>query len=108
MNTDYGTRLISLALFIIGVVTILLALGGCGDEHYTVIEGIDEIQKIELCPEIVVDYPEYLLRIDGELFGVYYSPSKTFLALLLPGDYVTTDGRACRFRVHEDLTVEEL
>lgn len=96
-------------MLVVGTFLALLLGTGCGyDNYYTILEEMDEVQKIELCPDIPATHPEYLLRIDGELFGVYFGGGKTFLALLLPGDYVTTDGRDCRFKVDGDLNVEVL
>jgi hypothetical protein len=73
------------------------AMGPTGDD------GI--LGLIKLCPHIPGAYPEYLIRTDYGLIGVYFGGGKTFLANIIPGNWVTTDGRNCHFTVTSDLEV---
>lgn len=64
------------------------------------------VEVIELCPTLQSNaFHEYLLRIEGELFGVYASGQRIFLTRLTPNNYVTTDGRGCHFAINADLEV---
>lgn len=65
-------------------------------------DGIDAtpIETIELCPTVAGgSFKEYLLRINGALYGVYASGSRIGLTRLSPGNWVTTDGRSCHFTI---------
>ena len=67
-----------------------------------------QVEVIELCPAIAGDgFHEYLLKINGALFGVYYDTGRTFMTKLKAGNYRTTDGRACYFSVGADGTVTQ-
>ena len=71
----------------------------CGDTTSQVHDGT-AIETIELCPGVGGgSFREYLVRIDGQLYGVYASGSKVGMAKLWPGPWVTTDGRGCQFTV---------
>ena len=51
-------------------------------------------------------FQEVLLLLEnGQLLGHYANGNKQFLTLLGPGNYVTTDGNACRFTVTPELNV---
>lgn len=84
------------------------ATGERGEQGTPGEDGKDAIlEVILLCPEIEGAYPEYLLRLEDGLFGVYFDHKKktTFLAKVIPGRYKTTDGRSCSFTVTESLEV---
>ena len=69
----------------------------------------ESVTTIALCPGTPGQsgvFVEYLLRIEGELFGVYAQGQRIFLARLIPGSYETTDGRQCRFRITQEFAVE--
>lgn len=52
---------------------------------------------------------EVLLRLsDGKLYAYFEQGSHRFLAEITPGNYQTTDGTNCKFRVSNDLQVIEL
>jgi hypothetical protein len=59
------------------------------------------IQTILLCPDLPGGYfKEYLLRIDGSLYGVYnHGAAAIGMAKLWPGNWQTTDGRNCVFSI---------
>lgn len=65
------------------------------------------LESIELCPSLPGDYPEYLLRTTQGLFAVYfdYNAKRAFLSKLIPGRYITTDGRNCAFTITPELQV---
>lgn len=51
-------------------------------------------------------FNEVLLRLgNGQILAHYASGATQFLTLIGPGNYVTTDGQACYFTVHSDMTV---
>lgn len=74
----------------------------------TIVNGVDgndgtTIEQIELCPNVSGGaFHEYLLKIDGNLYGVYASGQKIGMTKLSAGTWVTTDGRNCTFVVHSD------
>ena len=74
------------------------------------IDGEDgsQIEVIQLCDGTAGNdgFTEYLLRIDGDLFGVYAQGQRIFLARLTPGAYRTTDGRNCPFLINADGSVQ--
>lgn len=55
------------------------------------------------CPDIagVIGYQnrESYVILDSKVYAVYADGTHTFLSLLNPGSYVTTDGRSCHFTV---------
>jgi hypothetical protein len=72
----------------------------CADNTYAVIPYEDEVETIELCPTVTGgSFKEYLVKIDGQLFGVYASGQRIGVAKLWPGNWVSTDGRDCTFTV---------
>lgn len=84
------------------------ATGSQGEQGLPGIDGTDaSIEVIDLCPDIAGNFPQVLFRIDEKLFTVYRSNgNNTRLVELVPGNYVTTDGRSCNFTVTNDLEVE--
>src|SRR5690606_10685611 len=67
--------------------------------------GLDaDLRPVLLCPGDKAEYPEFGLKIAGKLYAVYYDAERSlsFLALLTPGNYVTTNGSNCEFQVNED------
>jgi hypothetical protein len=82
--------------------------GEVGDTGAQGLPGQDaEIEVIELCPTIAGDgFHEYLLRIEGDLFGVYAQGQRIFMTRLRPGSYATTDGRDCQFSVTQEGSVQ--
>jgi hypothetical protein len=72
----------------------------CADNTYAVIPFEDEVETIELCPTVTGgSFKEYLVKIDGQLFGVYASGQRIGVAKLWQGTWSTTDGRNCTFTV---------
>lgn len=52
------------------------------------------------------DYDEYLLVLNnGQILAHYSHGNKQFLTLIGPGNYQTTDGTSCNFRVDQNLNV---
>jgi hypothetical protein len=65
------------------------------------------IEVITPCPGIPGNYPEVLWRITGgKLYAVYASGQNIHLTEVIPGHYVTTDGRNCYFSVTQDLQIQ--
>lgn len=62
------------------------------------------VQAQPFCPNIAggIGFQEQYITIAGQAYAVYYDGTHTFLALLKPGNYVTTDGRDCHFTVNSD------
>lgn len=103
-------RLFFIALF--AVLTVACGKGPKGEPGKSIVgpkgeNGQDaELEVIELCPDLQSNvFHEYLLRINGDLFGVYAEGQKIFMARLSPGSYKTTDGRNCKFTVTSSLQV---
>lgn len=71
--------------------SIVEVIDPCGPEHP---QGLDEV----------------LLRLqDGVLLGALTDRTgRVYLTVVSPGSWITTDGTSCRFRVTEDLQIEEL
>lgn len=65
------------------------------------------IEVIDPCGDDPNNEDEVILRLSsGDLLAYFKDGgNKEFLAILEPGDYVTTDKQQCRFRVTEDLQV---
>lgn len=59
------------------------------------------IQSIIPCPALVGSFPEVLFCINDTLYAVYDGSGKqdVHLTQIIPGSYVTTDGRSCHFTV---------
>lgn len=71
-----------------GVSTILEVIDPCGKE---------------------AAFDEVLIRTsNGQVFAYFESGGNRFLTALSPGDYVTTDGTGCYFRLNADGTVVEI
>lgn len=53
------------------------------------------------CPGIVGPYAEVLFCVDERLYAVYDggTPGQVHYTEVVPGSYVTTDGRSCHFTV---------
>lgn len=68
-----------------------------------------EISAEPFCPSLpgVIGYAniESYLIIDSNVYAVYADKKHTFLTLLTPGTYHTTDGRDCTFTVGTDGSV---
>lgn len=62
------------------------------------------IQAQPFCPDNhgVNGFQESYLNIDGQIYAVYFDRYRTFLSLLSPGNYVTTDGANCHFQITVD------
>lgn len=106
-------------LFLMAVTyaSIILGLQGClgpkGDTGNTGAQGIQgvpgvSVQAQPFCPNINggIGFQEQYIIIDGKAYAVYYDGTHTFLALLKPGNYVTTDGRSCHFIVNADGSIQ--
>lgn len=51
---------------------------------------------------------EILLRLrNGNILAVYSHGNKVYLVNIGPGNYITTDGRNCKFNVDVDLTITD-
>lgn len=50
-------------------------------------------------------YDEVILRMANGQLVAYFASHGGFLAILGPGNYITTDGTGCLFKVHPDLTI---
>jgi hypothetical protein len=88
------------------------AVIACTDgSEVTVLNGTDGsiIQLIQFCPG-VPSYPNNFLEvgvcIDQKLYAVYSHGNNTFLTLVPPGRYVTTDQTRCNFTVRANCEVE--
>lgn len=73
------------------------------------------IEQVRLCSDDTSAYPEYALKIDSQLYAVYWGTTPTsngqkqaFLALITPGTYQSTGGNGCRFRVELDGSISNL
>lgn len=97
--------------------SLLLILTACGPKGDGGIQGVPGqpgqpgtvITAQPFCPSIpgVVGYgnQEGYITLDSKVYAVYYDGTHTFLTLLLPGNYQTTDGRDCHFTVNSDGSV---
>jgi len=66
---------------------------------YSVIEVIDPCGTAP-------GFNEVLLRLaNGQILAHYASGALQFLALIGPGNYMTTDGKACNFTIHANGSV---
>lgn len=64
------------------------------------------VETILLCPLLSGGtFREYLLRIAGSLYGVYYNGTVSGMAKLWPGNWRSTDGRNCSFTIDSNLQV---
>lgn len=95
-------------LVILGALFMIACRGPQGDTGQPGIPGTPGtpgtvIAAEPFCPNIpgVVGYEnrESYIRIDSSIYAVYFDKKHTFLALLNPGTYTTTDGRNCVFIV---------
>lgn len=61
--------------------------------------GVGNVTPVQLCPGDTGAYKEYGLVVGTNLFAVYHdnAAGNTFLALLAPGSYRTTNGSNCVF-----------
>lgn len=65
------------------------------------------IEAQPFCPSLNggIGFQEQYLVIGTNVYAVYYDNKRTFLALLHPGRYITTDGRNCHFTIGSDGSV---
>lgn len=66
------------------------------------------LEAFVICPGDTATYPEYAFRIDNEIYAVYYDKDRAFLARVLPGTYVTTNGSNCKFTVDDGGNIERV
>lgn len=63
----------------------------------------DSVKMIKLCPSDSAAYPEQGIVLGTSIYAVYYGvigdTPQAFMAKLSPGDYVTTNGSNCHFKV---------
>jgi hypothetical protein len=59
------------------------------------------IVPVIACPEKAGAFPEVMLCIDNKLFAVYGDPARISYVEVVPGSYISTDGRSCTFNVVE-------
>lgn len=59
------------------------------------------IYPVIACPQLAGSFPEVMLCIANRLFAVYDSSQlgRVHYTEVIPGNYVTTDGRSCFFTV---------
>lgn len=76
---------------------------------------VSSIEQVRLCYDDTSSYPEYALKIDSQLYAVYWGTTPTsngqkqaFLALIIPGTYQSTGGNGCQFRVELDGSISNL
>lgn len=66
------------------------------------------ITTVKLCANDMSSFPEYGVKIGSYLYAVYWDIHKgAFLALLTPGNYISTNGTACTFTLHSDGTITQ-
>lgn len=78
------------------------AIGNTGNQGPQGVPGIPGtlVNPKVFCPNIPGSFPETYLDIGGVLVAQYYDgQGRSQLAILVPGNYVTTDGRNCHFSV---------
>lgn len=81
-----------------------------GEQGEQGIPGLDAVAEIlDPCGDAPGIYDEVILRLStGQLLASFSdnaSGLNTRFSLLTPGTYVTTDGSACNFKVHPDMSV---
>lgn len=95
-------------LLVLGVIAMAAACGKNGAQGPAGSQGIPGtvINAQAFCPTIpgAIGYAnrESYLIIGTQVYAVYADGTHTFLTLLNPGTYVTTDGRSCTFIVTVD------
>lgn len=99
---------------ILAVLFLVLLFTGCGKNGIDGAQGPagapgapgTHIEAQAFCPSIpgVIGYAnrESYVIIGTSVYAVYADGTHTFLTLLNPGTYVTTDGRSCQFIVTSD------
>ena len=69
------------------------------------------VSTIKLCADYTSEYPEYAICINNQLYAVYQGSTpntpSAFLALIVPGSYVSTGGNGCRFTAASDGSIKE-
>lgn len=63
------------------------------------------VKAVLVCPHISGTRPEYLLSLDGALFGVVTVSGKTRLAAVPAGTYTSNDARNCTYKVNADNSI---
>ena len=73
-------------------------------------DGVDAtpITLVPFCPSIAGAFPEFGMCIGNQLIAVYDGPTNSDVRLvkLTPGNYQTTDGRACTFTLVSGCTIQ--
>ena len=68
-----------------------------------------ELHLVDPCPAVDAVFREVLVCINNEiLLALYYTDDEAFFAEILPGNYVTTDTRQCKFLVGEQCSTDQL
>jgi len=74
----------------------------------------NSVTTIKFCQDDTSAFPEYGIVIGSNIYAVYwgsapYSPntSEAFLALIKPGNYMSTGGNGCHFTVHSDGSITQ-
>lgn len=58
------------------------------------------VTSIKFCNASTSTYPEYGIKLDNDVFAVYWTGSQAFLTKLNPGSYTTTTGsQDCQFTI---------
>lgn len=65
----------------------------------------EQTTLVKLCADDSSTFPEYGLCIDEELYAVYWSGSYAFLAKIIVGNYMSTNGTGCHFTVSANCEV---
>lgn len=61
----------------------------------------------KFCADDSSSYPEFGLAFGTTVYGVYWDGHEAFLALLIPGHYMSTNGTGCQFTVNPDGSVSQ-
>ena len=85
--------------------SVVVTNGAKGDTGNTGANGQDAtpVVMLQLCPNVVSNFPEQAFVIGGKLYAVFSSGGNASLAVLTPGTYTTTaPGQNCSFTVQPD------
>ena|ERR1035437_8122957 len=104
---------------LVGPVGPVGATGSQGVQGIPGLQGVagqnaTSVTTVKFCHDDTSAFPEYGIVIGSSIYAVYwgsapYSPntSEAFLALIKPGNYMSTGGNGCYFTVHSDGSITE-
>lgn len=93
------------------IIVLIAILIGCKNDStsfsYPTPINYEPIKTVEFCPNLppVIGFVESGIYINNVLFAVYFDGTHTFLAQLIAGNFVTTDGRNCHFTIDSNFNV---